>query len=300
MLTRLRNLGNNQYKLVIEEPGKVDKDKAVLAVMSHYTGTGCWTVEDVRLSKHGKADPYFTVGADRYQASCLVSQAEAHVVRNALREYTECGTEDGAVQFNWCTYDGLVVGRKSTEILGGPMCLLAHDYPLFHTRAEGLDLLASMAEFWGAWPHQVDEPDIVQRAGRLKIENPAWQDTETSLAGAVYLRNHQEANRRIEAIAELRDGAGTAYVLWRLATEALQSKGGDAGSVDWVQVQEAVIAQSMLSNKQSAASVRSVLAKHSPVAVSLQQEADLVRSIKAFENAPEPGRQPDLASSLAM
>src|ERR1035437_1386723 len=50
---------------------------------------------------------------------------------------------------------------------------------------------------------------------------------------------------RVSVLPQLENSAGASLVLWRTATQALRDAGGDAGAVDWRQVEEATIARSL-------------------------------------------------------
>lgn len=190
MKTKLRNINNSVYKLVIDEPMKEADQKAILATVSHFEGTGCWAIEDVRLSKYGKPGPYFCVGGDQYWASYdAKTSQEADFVRSLLRDFKETpltprpGTSgaitDGA-SFHWCTFNGLVPGRTSNDLSGYPLNLV-NGAPLFHTRKDALAHLKSIAVFWDEYPESAADDDIIQKAGTVKIDNPARQLSEMDL-----------------------------------------------------------------------------------------------------------------------
>ena len=82
MKTSIHNCLNQMYKLVVDEPLKAAKDRAVLARIVLDEGSGCWSVEDIRLSPRGRASPYFKVGAEHYCARMdAITEQEASVMR---------------------------------------------------------------------------------------------------------------------------------------------------------------------------------------------------------------------------
>lgn len=120
----------------------------VVAAMTHYEGTGCWRVTDVRLSRARTPSPY----AGDLNADVLCSSykpesgAEAASVRQLLREYRE--EPDGS--FLWCTFDGIV--RGAPEVKGHRPAMWADfDQAGFFSRSDALATLREIQSFWATY-----------------------------------------------------------------------------------------------------------------------------------------------------
>lgn len=173
--------------MVIDQPGIEPADKPVLATLTHFFSSGCWTVEDVRLSQYGRPSKWFCVGADSYHAHFdAKNEKTAGIVRSLLTDFTEAVNDKGGTSFDWCTYEGLVKGQRSSEIAkyGG---VYVNDYPLFHTRKEGLEILKSIAEFWQAVPIDAADPEVIEKTAEIKIENPHRQTSESRVLSETLL-----------------------------------------------------------------------------------------------------------------
>ena len=76
-----------------------------------------------------------------------------------------------------------------------------------------------------------------------------------------------ERQRRIEALPTVaKTRAGAAYVLALRGQEAIKTAGGDAGCVDWVEVERAAIRESIVEHDQEGPDVLAAILKYSPAA----------------------------------
>jgi len=189
MKTKIRNIRNSVYKLVIDLPKTTVDEEPVLAVLTHFEGTGCWSIEDVRLGKHKSVGKYFGASGEDYWSSFDAKNSqEAGFVRSLLRDFKEAPSDipnsvspgSGVTHFDWCTFNALVPGLNSAELSGYPVNL-SNGAPLFHSRKNALEHLKSIAEFWEAWPHSELDEDIVKKASAVKIDNPSRQLSETEM-----------------------------------------------------------------------------------------------------------------------
>jgi hypothetical protein len=185
MKTKIRNLGNNCYKLVIDQSGIAPKDMPVLARIDNHFSAGCWSIEDLRLGQFMSASPYFTVSAEKYNSNFLANNSdEAAMVRSMLRSFEEEKIDSAvAVKFDWCTYEGLFPGKRSVD-MNVNVGHLVNGAPLFHTRKDALSYLEHLVVFWSLQPISELTEDLV-KVNSVKIENPLRQSTETDVSMAI-------------------------------------------------------------------------------------------------------------------
>lgn len=179
MKTKIKNIGSNCFKLVIDQPGVAHKDQPVLGLISHFFASNSWSVEDVRLAKFDRPAPGFEIGADRYQACVSTgNEEESSLIRSLLTDFEEKPGKDGGAEFSWCTYDGLVRGRDANEVSSFDLNLM-DGYLLFHSRKDALLRLHEMADFWENFPCDAADPDVIQKVAEVKINNPYRQISES-------------------------------------------------------------------------------------------------------------------------
>lgn len=179
MKTALRSFKNQQYKLVIDEPGLKPNEKAVVATMELYEGLGVWTLTDLRIKLYAQAGPYFTVSADHFNAHFMAKTPEAaRIARRLLRESVHSnGLDNPLVQ--WCTYDGIVRGRTPQEM--GVQASFMNNHSFLHTRKEGMAHMDEIVQFWAQSGISESDPEVRNKASALKINNPWRQLSEIGL-----------------------------------------------------------------------------------------------------------------------
>lgn len=183
MEVRITSFRNRHYSLVFDVPGVPAREKPVLAVLSHYEGTKCWTLCDIRLHQHSlSVGPYFGNSAEDFHSYYrAITPQEVELLRRSLKEFQEVPKDDGSIEFTWCTYRGIVRGRTAKEI--NESTFFASKYPVMHKRDEGMVLLNEMADFWRQWMIGKSDEEILSQAGRIKINNPFIQPTESQMMG---------------------------------------------------------------------------------------------------------------------
>lgn len=154
--------------MVAHEDGAAN-EKQVLAAMTHYEGTLCWTVIDIRLESKPSADPWSGsgTGEDFYSEWKPKCGDEARVVKGLLKDYQEL--PDGTLI--WCTYKNIVQGHEKINGLapGSPNGIKRK---IYHTKAEAMARLQECKAFWEAHHGAIAEG---------KIPNPYRQPGETDI-----------------------------------------------------------------------------------------------------------------------
>ena len=144
-------------------------DKQVLAAMTHYPGTRCWTVIDIRLEQTPSADPWSGsgTGEDFYSQWKPKSDDEAKVVKALLKDYQEL--PDGTLI--WCTYKTIVRGHDQINgsAPASPNGIKRH---IYHTKAEAMAKLMACRAFW---------EDHLGTIAEGKIPNPYRQPGESDI-----------------------------------------------------------------------------------------------------------------------
>jgi len=159
---------NGYIALVVDEPGKSDEEKDVLAAMTEYEGTECWQVVDIRLAAH-RAPSKYAGGliADVLHSTFKPDSLEdAAFIKSKLREFRE--DQDGTL--HWCTFEGIVRGQPNINGYA-PAWISLHDAGYF-SRADGLAQLLRIKSFWDEY-----EGD----PGQGKIDNQLRQASESEL-----------------------------------------------------------------------------------------------------------------------
>lgn len=176
-------LETGRIKLVMDEQGF---EGNVLAVLDRYWDSPTWVLEEIRLHPHVRVpSKWFGGAAEDFWASYTAVDAErAEVVRQLLRDYRESPREGGGVDFEWCTYRGIAAGRKASD-MGTPL-VNPLDSPICCTRAEGLEQLAAISDFWAGWT-PTDKSGLLDQVGAVKIENRLLQPTSSYVSGAVFM-----------------------------------------------------------------------------------------------------------------
>lgn len=208
MKTLIRSDRGRVFKLLIDVPGMDDDEKPVLAKMQIYEGTGCWTIEDVRLSEHGRPSKHFDVGAEAFWSSHTADTPEDLTMATALlREYQLRPTADGGAVIDWCTFNGIVRGRPAWEVtsLSDFFTMGLRASPIYFKRHEALDYLKNAAADWSLFPHSEADPDIAIRAGTMKLDNPIRQPTALNLEAMLCTSPHyrrQDRNKKSQSQAQ--------------------------------------------------------------------------------------------------
>lgn len=164
-------------------------DKQVLAAMTLYEGTRCWTVIDIRLCQIPTAHPWSGSGAgeDFYSEWKPKSDAESSEVKALLKEYQELA--DGTLI--WCTYKDIVRGHSN---INGyvPACPNEIQRNIYHTKAEAMQKLRECKAFW-------ENHQGTIAAGRIenRYSQPGSSDVQVILAinalNAKYERSSDQA-----------------------------------------------------------------------------------------------------------
>lgn len=169
-----------RISLVLDDPTVAEEDRAVVAAMTLYEGTGCWRLMDVRLSRHRVPSPYFGgLNADDLCASIKPeSPAEAAYVKSRLREYQE--EADGTIL--WCSFDGIVRG-EATVNGHSPATYAGFDQAGYFGLRSGLKKLVEIKAFWET--HHCAPKEA-------RIANPFRQPGESQLFGELIARRLKE------------------------------------------------------------------------------------------------------------
>src|SRR5438105_10891675 len=179
MKTKLQNWRNKDTSLVIDNQAARAADRIVLARMTIQDGTGCWTVCDLRLSPYRAPSPYLHVSADTIHARVKPETPEdAAFVRSQLREFVE--SPDGEIR--WCSYDGIVRGRRAEEVVGYRHEWAQHDHPIFFTKKEAEEQLHQIAAYWAAF-----EGDLAA-VGSIKLASEYRQPSMSSIQTRLIIR----------------------------------------------------------------------------------------------------------------
>lgn len=207
MKTVVQGWRNQQFKLVIDEPGVPSNKRSVLAVAELYEGLSVWTITDVRLAQHGKASPHFSVGAEHFWASWSANdEDELRRVRSNLREFFP-QKPGGELDLYWCTFDGIVRGKTPAEM--GVAAHLNNPAPVLHTLQEVRAYFSQLKAFWADWAHSEQESDIREKASAMKVHNPWLQPSSTTIAfkAAAHQARDQHKKGSQMAVDEYEDHA---------------------------------------------------------------------------------------------
>lgn len=188
MKTRITSWRNKYCQLVIDSK---KKGKIVLANMSLQEGTGCWSIEDVRLSKYKKAGEWFSIGAEDYCAHVRTKNGqESELVRGLLREFKET-TEEGSTLFTWCSYDGIVGGESAKDLVGYEGCLEQLYLPIYHKKKDATLILEEIADFWSKFEVSENDADVIEKVSAVKIDNPLRQPSQTEVDMKVFMFSYK-------------------------------------------------------------------------------------------------------------
>lgn len=164
-----------QIKLILDDPLKSRNDSDILAVLTHHADSGCWLLEDIRLTKSSPVGRYWSQSADAFMATFLpVNESEAAYLKSKLKDYQV--EPDGTLL--WCTFDGIVKGQP--EINGyKPRRYADFDQPGYFSRKDGLQKLTEIKAFWDGI-NNLDE--------HWQIENPNAQPSMSDIMFACQIR----------------------------------------------------------------------------------------------------------------
>lgn len=146
-----------RISLLVDHGKDKSKEKMVLAAMTLFEGTGCWTLIDIRLSERPVAHPWSGSGngEDFYASHRPETKEEAGFFKSRLREFEEL--EDGEIR--WCTFRDIV--RGECEIDGfAPGGYKEFRRPVFHKRAGALSLLKEIQVFWEGFEGSIADSTI--------------------------------------------------------------------------------------------------------------------------------------------
>ena len=177
-----------RISLIVDHGKDTSREKMVLAAMTLFEGTGCWSIIDIRLEDNPVAHPWSGSGSgeDFYSTFVPKSADEATYARSQLKEYEEL--EDGS--FRWCTFKGIV--RGACEINDyAPGGYQTFRRPVFHNRTDGLAYLKETQTFWDSYEGKIADS---------KIPNPHVQPNETEISWGL-------AIKKIEARAAVKKAA---------------------------------------------------------------------------------------------
>lgn len=162
-------------RLIIDDPQKSRNESDVLAVLSNYADSSCWTLEDIRLTKYRNIGRYWAQSADTFTACyCPKDESESAYVKSKLHDYHE--TPEG--ELLWCTFDGIVKGQP--EINGyTPPQYAGFNRSVYFSRQEGLQKLKEIKVFWD---------DLENLEKNWRIENPNAQASQGEIFSACSIR----------------------------------------------------------------------------------------------------------------
>lgn len=155
--------------LIIDDPMKKPRDSDVLASMTLYEGTGCWTLIDIRLTKHRKPSKYSgSPSSDDYHAQLKPETEDAaEFIKSQLREYIE----DSEGIIHWCNFDGIVKGKEYVNNYRPHNPLDFHPWGYF-SRDEGVKVLKEIKAFWDDYdgdPSKVRLPNSNRQASLSEL-----------------------------------------------------------------------------------------------------------------------------------
>lgn len=170
--------------LVVDHGAQATEDnKQVLAAMNKMEGTQCWMVIDIRLAERPVANPWSgSCNAEDVFSYIKPASAEQSVkAKSMLKEYEE--REDGTLV--WCTFKNIVRGEPGVNgrVPWGPLNFHA---PVYHSRKDGLELLAQMHAFWEGHEGTIAE---------AKIDNPFSQPRQSVIEMRFTIEESQEKRR---------------------------------------------------------------------------------------------------------
>lgn len=175
MKTRL-SYDKGYISLIVDHQGDLSKDRAVLAAMTLFDGTGCWSIVDIRLDPDGYAHPWSgsLIGEDFQSSIVPESIQDAAYIKSRLKEYEE--REDGRIV--WCTYRDIVRGQTGVK---GYIPAGRHDFhaPVYHSRSDGIAYLKDAKQFWDVYEGEIE---------KAKINNPFRQPGMTGLRSELMCR----------------------------------------------------------------------------------------------------------------
>jgi hypothetical protein len=163
------SIEKGRISLLVDHGKNADAEKQVLAAMTLYEGTRCWTIIDIRLDKAPVADPWSGSGSgeDFFSELKPKSPAEAEDAKAMLNEYEE--RPDGTLM--WCTYNSIVRGELAINGYT-PVSPYGLKRYIHHNKSGGMDKLREIKAFWDN--HQ---GTIVEGA----ISNPHGQPSVTEV-----------------------------------------------------------------------------------------------------------------------
>lgn len=158
-----------RISLVVDHGKDTAKEKMVLAAMTLFEGTGCWSLIDIRLEDNPVAHPWSGSGAgeDFYATFKPKTPDEAAYIRSQLKEYEE--RDDGS--FRWCTFKGIVRGHYEIKDFA-PGTYKDFRRPVFHNRNDGLAYLKETQAFWEGYEGKIADS---------KIHNPYAQPNQSEI-----------------------------------------------------------------------------------------------------------------------
>lgn len=115
MKVYLSSWRNKLFKLQVCVSDVKPADRPVLAVGSHYEGTSCWTLEDLRLYPNLglECKQYFGNNAEDFHSHIVVkTDHDRTIVKSLINEYQVTESEKETL-YEWCTYRGIVPGRTA-------------------------------------------------------------------------------------------------------------------------------------------------------------------------------------------
>lgn len=189
----LREIG--RVSLVIDHgvPTTME-NKQALAAMTLLEGTGCWSIIDIRLDDHPRADPWSASGSgeDFYSELKPKSPEQAIEIKAMLKEYQEL--EDGTLV--WCSFRDIVRGEPGVNGYT-PAGRKNFQPPVHHSRRQGLILLKEMQDFWEAHTGTLMD---------AKIDNPYAQPSEFRVTSQLIfdkaMREHEARKKSRELDSE--------------------------------------------------------------------------------------------------
>ena len=166
---------NKAYQCKPEKP-------IVLAVMSNFFDSGCWSVEDFRIAEHNLPNYYFF--SSQLSTRVINSEEERQKLISRLHTYRE-EEKDGIKSIVWDSFD------KALFIGDNPSCKDKHGYEYNmiarFTDKAALEEMAIIKEYW----NNFEGTDLSQG----KIENPYRQISDDKLRFEELMENYDKTKK---------------------------------------------------------------------------------------------------------
>jgi hypothetical protein len=182
MKVRLSSWHNRVFKLTIEVPKLSKDEQPLIAVSTNYEGTGCWSIEDLRLYPRVGLEfgRYFGNSAENFHSSITVkTEAEYKLVSSLVPVHTS-DAEEFPKRLHWCTYKGIVRGSTAAE-LGLTNSWMAQKHDILHRYKPMLEKMHEIKAFWEEQAIDEGDPELSAIIAGIKLNNPFLQPSESNI-----------------------------------------------------------------------------------------------------------------------